>query len=283
VMKSVGAALLAAGVSEAWMPAAAGGLFLAPTAVFAAMLHTIRPPSAADRAVRSPRGTMRRADRRAFLARHGGVVAAIVVVYVLLTVVRSIRADFAPEIWRSLGVEAAPAAFTRTELWVAVVVLAASGAAVLVRDNGRGFALALATCLAGFAILTLAFALQGAGLVAAFPFMVLTGLGLYLPYVTIHTTAFERLLALAREPGTVGYLMYLADAFGYLAYVVVMLGRGLVAGRVDPLALLSTTATVAVAVSTVALLLAWLARPRPAAVVETLPAVETLPLECGHG
>jgi len=276
VMKSVGAELLVRGVPEAWMPAAAGGLFLGPTAVFAAMLHLIHPPTEADRAARSPRGTMRRADRQVFLARHGRVVASIVAVYVLLTVVRSIRADFAPEIWRALGVEAAPAAFTQTEFWVALVVLAASGAAVLVHDNGRGFAAALATCLMGFVILAVTLVLHEAGLLEAFPFMVLTGLGLYLPYVTIHTAVFERLLALAREPGTVGYLMTLADAFGYLAYVVVMLSRGLLAGRADPLTLFSAASWAAVAVSSFALALAWLARPRPAA------ALERRLLERGH-
>ena len=53
--------------------------------------------------------------------------------------------------------------------------------------------------------------------------MVLHGLGLYLPYVAVHTTIFERLIAMTRDRGNIGYLMYLADAFGYLGYVVVML------------------------------------------------------------
>jgi hypothetical protein len=53
--------------------------------------------------------------------------------------------------------------------------------------------------------------------------MVLIGLGLYLPYVAVHTTIFERLIAMTRDRGNIGYLMYLADAFGYLGYVAVML------------------------------------------------------------
>ena len=54
--------------------------------------------------------------------------------------------------------------------------------------------------------------------------MVLMGLGLYLPYVAIHTTVFERLIAMTRERGNLGFLMYLADAVGYLGYAVVMVG-----------------------------------------------------------
>jgi hypothetical protein len=72
-----------------------------------------------------------------------------------------------------------------------------------------------------------ALALAGlqAGGFAPFAFMVLHGLGLYLPYIAVQTTVFERLLAMTRDTGNVGYLVYLADAFGYLGYVAVMLAR----------------------------------------------------------
>jgi hypothetical protein len=55
--------------------------------------------------------------------------------------------------------------------------------------------------------------------------MVLHGLGLYLPYIAVHTTIFERLIAMTKDRGTMGYLMYLADSFGYLGYVAVLLIR----------------------------------------------------------
>jgi hypothetical protein len=54
-------------------------------------------------------------------------------------------------------------------------------------------------------------------------FMVLVGAGLYLPYVAVHTTVFERLIALTRNRGNMGFLMYVVDSVGYLAYVVVLL------------------------------------------------------------
>jgi hypothetical protein len=36
---------------------------------------------------------------------------------------------------------------------------------------------------------------------------------------------FERFLALTRDKGNVGFLMYLADSFGYLGYVAVMIWK----------------------------------------------------------
>jgi hypothetical protein len=58
--------------------------------------------------------------------------------------------------------------------------------------------------------------------------MVLRGIGLYLPYIAVHTLIFERLIALTRDRGTIGYLLYLADSFGYLGYVGVLLARNLI-------------------------------------------------------
>lgn len=44
-----------------------------------------------------------------------------------------------------------------------------------------------------------------------FWYMVGIGLGFYVPYVTIHTTLFERLLDMTRDKGNVGFFMYFVD------------------------------------------------------------------------
>ena len=84
-------------------------------------------------------------------------------------------------------------------------------------------------------------------------FMVLLGLGMYIPYVAFHTTLFERMLAAFRETGTIGYLMYLADAFGYLGYVAVMFFRNNTTGEQGFLDLVNW---VSVAISIVSTLIA---------------------------
>jgi hypothetical protein len=53
--------------------------------------------------------------------------------------------------------------------------------------------------------------------------MILIGLGLYLGYVPFNSIFFDRLLAAFKYVGTVGFIMYVADSFGYLASVGVML------------------------------------------------------------
>jgi hypothetical protein len=231
--KSVGAGLLAAGVSEFWMPAATGLLFAAPLLLFTWMLTRIPQPTARDVAARSERAQMDRADRRAFFWRYAPGITFLVLVYLLVTILRSVRADFAPEIWQGLlGTGAPPEVFAMSEAVVAVGVLLLTGSMVLIRDNRRAFFAGLALAAAGAVLLAVALTALGVNAVSPFAFMVLHGIGLYLPYIAVHTTIFERLIALTRDRGTIGYLMYLADAFGYLGYTAVLLART-AGGRTD--------------------------------------------------
>ncbi len=56
----------------------------------------------------------------------------------------------------------------------------------------------------------------------------MVGSGIYLPYVLIHTTVFERWIAIVRRPGSAAFLLTLADAIAYLAYVAALLIKPMV-------------------------------------------------------
>jgi hypothetical protein len=53
--------------------------------------------------------------------------------------------------------------------------------------------------------------------------MTLLGLGLYIGYVPFNSILFDRLIATFKYISTVGFLIYLADAFGYLGSIAVMI------------------------------------------------------------
>jgi hypothetical protein len=168
---------------------------------------------------------MIRSDRRQFLARHGAGLAMLAIAYLLVTVLRSVRADFAPEIWNGLNYKIVPDVYFRTEILVALGVVVASGLSISIANHRRAFQTAMATSLGGLALAAAAVVARRSGWLEGFGFMTVVGLGLYLPYVAVHTTIFERLIAMTRERANLGYLMYLVDAFGYLGYVGVMLTR----------------------------------------------------------
>lgn len=236
VTKSAGAMLLQAGVSEYWMPFVAGLLFTPPLVVFTWMLTRIPRPSAADVAARSERTPMNHSDRREFFRRYAVGLSVLVVVYLLVTILRSVRADFAPEIWAGMQESVPPGIFTWSEIPVAAGVLLLNGTMILIRDNRRAFFAGLVWGLVGACLVGAAPTALRSGLLSPFAFMVVHGIGLYLPYVAFHTTLFERLIAMTRDRGNIGYLMYLADAFGYLGYVAVLFARNVLGPADDFLA-----------------------------------------------
>lgn len=224
--KSVGAWLLNSGVPEHWMPATAGALFILPLGMFAWMLSRTPAPDRVDMAARNERHRMSGEDRMGLFRRHAIPISLLSLMYLLVTILRSFRADFAPEIWTALGARTLPSVFTYSEIIVAAGVMAMSASFVLVHDNRWAFFASLAACACGFFLVALA--LLGNSLtnvLSPFAFMVMVGLGLYMPYVAVHTTVFERLLAMTKDKGNVGFLMYVVDSVGYLGYVAVMLTK----------------------------------------------------------
>ena len=228
VMKTVGTWLLNRGVSEHWMPAVSGLVFLLPLCAAVWMLSRIQPPDHHDVAARTERTVLDRNARRHLFRKHATGLVCITLGYLLLTILRSVRADFAPEIWLGLaGERAVPSVFSATEFWVAAGVMLIFGATVLIKDNRRAFFASLALCLCGLALCPAAVAAVWMQAINPFLFVTLVGLGLYLPYAAVHISVFERLLAVSRDRGTSSYLLYLADSFGYLGYVVVLVLKNL--------------------------------------------------------
>ncbi len=227
VVKSVGAMLLERGVTEFWMPFSAGLVFTLPLLGFVWMLNRIPQPTEQDQEHRSERAPMSKAERRRFFVKYAPGLILLLGGYLAITILRSIRADFAPEIWNGLGVDTKPALFAKTEFYVAILIMLSSGAFVFIRKNTTAFFTAILFAVTGCVLVgTTLFALSAKS-ISPIMFMTIIGLGLYIPYVAVHTTIFERLLAVTRETGNIGYLMYLADAIGYLGYCGVMFYKNL--------------------------------------------------------
>ena len=60
-------------------------------------------------------------------------------------------------------------------------------------------------------------------LVNPFTWMVTATAGLYLAYIPFNCLYFERMISVYKIKGNFGFLMYIADSFGYLGTVVVLL------------------------------------------------------------
>ena len=254
--KSVGKELLGFGLSDQIMPVASGALFILPLLVFVWMLTKIPEPSQADKVHRSERLTMSKTQRRLFISKYGISLVGVFLAYLLCTLLRSIRADFAPEIWVNLGYSNLPAVFSQSEGFVTVVIVVLTGLFFLLKNNANALKLSLLFSILGFFLVALTTTVFYRTL-NGYSFMILLGIGTYLPYVAVHTAIFERFLALTKEKANLGFLMYIADTAGYIGYIGLMFAKDLIRTKQNFLEFFMSIALVISIVSIAALLFSF--------------------------
>jgi MFS family permease len=210
-------------VPEQWLGFGTGLLFAVPLILFMYLMERIPSPDADDIKERTERLPMSKEDRKNFLRQFGAGTVAVVITYLFLTIMREIRDNFMANIWTELGYGQKPAIFTQTETITSLAILAMISLLVVIRKNIRALRLVHIMILAGFLLAGISSALFMTGRMDGAWWMQLVGLGLYMGYIPFNSIFFERLIASFKIAGNVGFLIYLADAYGYLGSITVML------------------------------------------------------------
>lgn len=228
LVKSVGSWLMETWqVSEFWMPAAAGALFMPVLLVAVMGLASLPPPDARDIAERVARPPLLAEGRRRVLAQYGPGIALLVLAYVIFTAFRDFRDNFAAEIWAELGYGGVSTMFSASEIPIAAVTLVMLAGLVVIRDNRLAVLVMHAIVLAGAAMTGLSTFLFQTGWLGPVAWMILSGLGLYFAYTPFNAMLFDRLMAAGGTTGTAAFLIYVADASGYGGSIALMLVRNL--------------------------------------------------------
>jgi hypothetical protein len=223
VVKSVGESVMLHGwANEYWMPAATGLLFAPLLLLCVAGLALMPPPSAEDERLRVARAPMDASARRKMFAAYAPGLIALVVIYVGLTALRDFRDNFAVEIWNGLGFRNDAEIFTLSELPVAAIVLVTLALVMFVRDNTRAFMANLVLVAAGLGLAGLASLAFQAHMIGPITWMIALGAGLYLGYTPFNALLFDRFIAASGRTGTAGFLIYVADAAGYMSSVMLL-------------------------------------------------------------
>lgn len=224
IVKSIGLFVIQVlGFSEWSMPAITGAFFILPLFFFAVLLERIPPPSFEDQRLQTPRIPMTKQDRMDALKKFAAPITASIFFYVFLTAFRDFRDNFARELWEGMHVGGEISVYSKSEVFVAFLVLALLGLAVLIRNSFRAllayhFLMLLGLVLLGFS--TLSYQQE---LISPFAWMVSTGFGLYICYVPFNSLFFDRFIGAFKIKGNAGFLIYMADAFGYAGSVCVLL------------------------------------------------------------
>ena len=210
-------------ITDWWLPFVTGAVFMVPLLILLYLLEKIPTPSETDIALRVTRLPMDKVERASFFKSFKPGLLLFIIIYVFLTVFRDIRDNFAADIWRELGFGNQPSVFTATEIPITLLVLILIGSMILIRNNKKAFVITQYIILFGFLLAGISSLLFIKGMIGPFAWMTLVGLGLYMGYIPFNCILFDRLIATFRISGNVGFLMYLADSFGYLGSVSVIL------------------------------------------------------------
>jgi hypothetical protein len=148
------------------------------------------------------------------------------------------------EIWAQLGYAHNVGILAYTETAIAFAVLIMVAFMIRVVNNRHAFySNFIAFFLSGFIFIGLTWLFRH-GLVHPVVWMMGTGFGLYLSFACFHAMFYERWIALFRMAGNIAFLITIADAFGYLSSVGVMLYKNFANYEMDWLHFLEIVAYV---------------------------------------
>jgi hypothetical protein len=147
----------------------------------------------------------------------------LVLTYMLLTAFREFRDNFSANIWVARGYGNQPAVFTQTETIITLTLLVLIGSLMIIKNNLKAMITNHIIVLLGMIMVGVAnFAFQHEW-ISDVAWMTMVGMGLYFGYIQFNSIFFDRLIAAFKYVSTVGFLIYLADSFGYVGSVMVML------------------------------------------------------------
>ncbi|MER3376070.1 MAG: DUF5690 family protein [Allomuricauda sp.] len=211
------------GVSEFWMPSVTGALFVVPLLLSSFLLQKVPPPTTSDKELRTERVPMTSSDRKQLIKKFFFPLLLVVIFYTFLTAFRDFRDNFARELWDSVGYQGDISVFSTSEIIIAISVLLIIGSIFYIKDNLRALLTYHLLLILGTLVLGLSTLMFQIGVLDSFLWMVCTGFGLYICYVPFNCLFFDRFIAAFKIKGNSGFLIYIADAFGYVGSVLVLL------------------------------------------------------------
>ncbi|WP_413614362.1 DUF5690 family protein [Flavobacterium sp. N502536] len=221
--KSVGIFVLKVlGCNEFWMPFVSGLLFIVPLIVFSLFLEKIPNPDSEDLALRSERKPLSKKERASLFRQFAFPLTILIIFYAMLTAMREFRDNFARELWDSLGYKESISIYMYSEIPIAISVLVILGFLGSMKNNYKAFRNYHLVLLLGSVLISTTTFLFQKQLMSAFPWMMISGFGMYVCYIPFNGLFFDRMIATYKIKGNTGFLIYIADAFGYLGSVLVL-------------------------------------------------------------
>jgi len=205
------------------MPFLTGVWFIIPLMFFGFLLDRLPKPSEEDIAYKTKRVPLNQKERIKLIKTFLVPLFCLTILYVSLTILRDFRDNFTSEIWDALGFKDAISLYTYAEIPIAFIVLFILSFMVTIKNNTKAFLFYHYILLSGVLIIGLSTIAFTNHLISPMPWMIVTGIGMYLCYIPFNGLFFDRMIATFKIKGNVGFLIYFVDSFGYLGSILILL------------------------------------------------------------
>ena len=241
-VKSIGKILMIKfHLNDFQMPWIAGLVFYIPLIIFVWFLDKAPDPGEADELQRTKRVPMDKRQRRIIAGEFATGLFLLTLAYMLLTIYRDLRDNFAVDIWKSAGVSGNSMIFTWSELPIALIVLIVMSSLMFIKDNRKALRLNNFIILSGFSLIGLSTLALNLGIINPTAWMIMLGLGIYLGYLPYNCIMFDRLIAAFGSAANAGFFIYIADSFGYLGSVSALIFKNFNGNELSWFNILKTT------------------------------------------
>lgn len=210
-------------VSEWWMPFLCGVVFIIPFLIAVWILDHAPSPSEKDIAQRTARKPITKDEQISIIKKYKNLLFPVIISYSIFTILRDFIEDFANEFWIENGYASQVGIFAKTSTLVSIIILIILGLFFLFKSNFIAFKWIHILILIGLSLILGSTLLFNLSMINPFVWMIAATIGLYLSYLPFNCLYFERFISVYKINGNVGFVMYIADAFGYLGTVVVLL------------------------------------------------------------
>jgi hypothetical protein len=151
--KTLGMVILRMGYPEQMMPMTAGIITMPLLLVSAWMLSKIPSPTPMEINSKKERKPMSGNAKKKFVLKYWFPLLLFILIYLSLTIVRDIRDNFAPELWKSLGYGENAGIFSTTELPTAMILLIFIGLLYRIKDHAIALKIHTLSCVLGIFML----------------------------------------------------------------------------------------------------------------------------------
>ncbi len=226
-VKSIASQIMDSGIKPMWVPCITGLVFIIPFFISNLLLNHFPGPDEIDIRSRVVRKPMVKEDRIRFFLKNKWIIILLTIVYILLSVLRDFRDNFAVEILKNFG---------KSDLWqiariesnVSFILLITMSMMAIIQNHLTAIRIIHWIMSAGFLIAFVSTIGVYRHWVSGVEWYWIVGICIFMGYIPFNSIFIDRLISVLRHPSNAGFLMYFMDSAGYLFSVLVMISKELI-------------------------------------------------------